>query len=188
MASLTITAEDAPPVSAKEFAAQQTRRRHSSGGSTKANVGRIVDSSSQGESKPLVAEPHLVGNFSGCGGAVGVSIRVELVFVPNEKILNVWVWSSATESFDIQAVGYTLNEDNTFTFGPELMKAMEGRVVKGMKATWNPDKDNIFLRITIKVGRWVPSFDITTTCVGVETIVGAVKAVEGKGVVRKRPY
>ena len=191
MASLT-TAEPST-LSAKEYAAQQTRRRRSlSGGSTgSAPIGRIVATTTKSPVEPIkkssIVVPFVTGMFSGTGGAVGVYIRVELVFQPGSTV-HCWVWSSATESFDIPNIGYMVGADNGITFGPALMKGMEGRVVTGIKATWNPDKDTVHLCITIKVGRWVPSVNITTTCIGVKSIVGSVKAVPGKGEKRERPY
>jgi hypothetical protein len=98
------------------------------------------------------------------------------------------VWSSATESFDIADISITITEDNQVIFGPKLMKGMEGRVVTGVKCKWDPEDDSLMLKITIKLGRWVPGFDITCKAKGVNLLVGEVKEVEGKGVARVRPY
>jgi hypothetical protein len=69
-------------VSAKDYAAQQTRKRRSSSssfGSTNGRIGKVVAKVT--ESKPLEgAVARLIGCFSGTGGAVGVAIRLELRF------------------------------------------------------------------------------------------------------------
>ena len=65
MASLTAepttATADAPPLSAKEYAAQRTRRRSSSGSSI--TVGRIVKT----PTTTITVAPSLTGNFSGTG-------------------------------------------------------------------------------------------------------------------------
>ena len=120
-----------------------------------------------------------------------MSIRVEMVFDPDptQQKVTAWIWSNLTESFSVPDISWTFNEETKeIVFGPEMMKGMEGRVVTKIHAKWDSVKDTIFLTITIKVGRWVPSVNITTTCYGVDTIVGGVKPVEGRGEKRVRPY
>jgi ribosomal protein S18 acetylase RimI-like enzyme len=132
--------------------------------------------------------PRLRGFFSGCTSVLGVYIRAELDFNDDDPLgspVHLWVWSSATECFDISNVNVSVNEDRTLKFGPRLMEGMEGRVVTDCKAKWDADEDNLFVTITIKVGFLVPAFDITTTCIGVDSMVGGVS---GKGVKRIRPY
>ena len=198
MASLTAepttATADAPPLSAKEYAAQRTRRRSTSG--SNITVGRIVKTPTttatlKTPTTTATVAPYLTGNFSGTGGAVGVSIRVEMVFDPDptQQKVTAWIWSNMTESFSVHDISWTFDkETKEIVFGPEMMKGMEGRVVTKIHAKWDGVKDTIFLTITIKVGRWVPSVNITTTCFGVDTIVGGVKPVEGLGKKRVRPY
>ena len=131
MASLATT-----PLTAKEYAAQQTRRRRS----MSRSVGRVVErrpsintiTSVDAETVPKVPSRRLQGFFSGEGGAVGVYIRVELDFNdsdPTGSPIHLWVWSSATECFDIGDISVKVGADNMLEFGPKLMKGMEGRVV-----------------------------------------------------------
>ena len=178
MASLATN--DAP--TAREFAAAQTRRRRSASGGGET-VGRVVSGS---ETSVGAAVPRLQGNFSGCGGAVGVSIRIEMVYNDAGDRVHLWVWSNATECFDIPDVPVEVNEDKTIKFGPIMMKTLlEKTVVTKIFAAWDAEKDTIKVKVTIKLGRFVPSFDLNTNCVGVDAVVGAVS---GDFTTRKRPY
>ena len=186
MASLATN--DAP--TAREFAAAQTRRRRSASGGGET-VGRVVSGSETSVGGPseviaTTAVPRLQGNFSGCGGAVGVSIRIEMVYNDAGDRVHLWVWSNATECFDIPDVPVEVNEDKTIKFGPIMMKTLlEKTVVTKIFAAWDAEKDTIKVKVTIKLGRFVPSFDLNTNCVGVDVVVGAVS---GDFTKRKRPY
>jgi hypothetical protein len=190
MASLAST--DAP--TAREFAAAQTRRRQSAKSGDGETLGRVVSGSeksvscrpsvSKGETV-IAAVPRLQGNFSGAGGAVGVSIRIEMVYNDAGDRVHLWVWSNATECFDIPDVPVEVNDDKSLKFGPIMMKTLLAKtVVTKIKASWDEEKDCIAVKVTIKLGWAVPSFDLKTNCVGVDTVVGAVT---GDLVKRKRP-
>ncbi len=118
-----------------------------------------------------------------------MAIRVELNFT-DPTHTHVWVWSSATACFDVPDCDYVLDPDGSgqLIFGPKLMKKLKkDTVVTNIKATWDPVKDEMYLVITIKLGKWVPSFNITTTCIGVDEAVGAVSK-KMQLTRRKRPY
>ena len=199
-------------MSAKSFAAAQTRRRlstarshslshtpsssHDSRAESSARslpASDLSQSAGATQTSAVALKPHLTGWFSGTGGAAGVSIRVELEFTGTQESsgspAHVWVWSSATSCFDVPGCDFVLDADKSgnLIFGPALMAGMKHTVVTAIKAKWNPDKDEVFLVITIKLGWAVPSFNITTTCVGVDKAVGSVsKGLKLKR--RVRPY
>ena len=120
---------------------------------------------------------HVGGWFTGTGGCVGVSVRVELKFSEsaNGSPVHVFVWSDLTNSWDVPGCSFEIEEDGRLNFGPELMNGMKGTVVNSISALLVPETDEVFLQIGIKLSRFVPSFTIEAHCVGVLEPIRAVK-------------
>jgi len=66
-----------------------------------------------------------------------------------------YVWSSATSLFDHRGpipVDLTIGEGGALAFGPELMVALKGTVVTGVKGTYYAAHNGIEIEIVVKIG------------------------------------
>lgn len=153
-----------------------------SGQSASADVSDAGAKAPGAETAPATAAAEALvprGWFSGTGGAVGVNVRVELLFAEEsgtDNPLHVFVWSSATSDFDVPGVEFTLQPNGEFSFGPQLMEGMKGSVVSAIEGVWVEELEEVHLAIHIKLSYFVPSFTLTAKLIAVDEPVRAVES------------
>ena len=187
----------------KQYAAQMARKRRQSNLSTSSPLGKVLVatappvnaeevklnastvktsessvSTGQNITPPEVNVPD--GWYSGVGGAMGLTVRVETEMTQKNGIISsVFVRSinqTIFEDREIEGIPCTLEEIDmeacrSIVWQEKLMEGLKGSVVSQIDGLYNTKDNTITLKIWIKIG-WMPAVALNAKLKKVEAPVG----------------
>ena len=186
----------------KQYAAQMARKRRQSNLSTSSPLGKVLVatappvnaeevklnastvktsessvSTGQNITPPEVNVPD--GWYSGVGGAMGLTVRVETEMTQKNGIISsVFVRSinqTIFEDREIEGIPCTLEEIDmdcrSIVWQEKLMEGLKGSVVSQIDGLYNTKENTITLKIWIKIG-WMPAVALNAKLKKVEAPVG----------------